>query len=390
MKFQDNNNTITITLDNEGYNSSSPFRPIDDTVDLDSKDSTSNAYKELTFNKFTLNFSYQWLKKLFRDYNNVANKFANDIVKKAALNYFYMGSAINIVQKENSQYIREKDIESQLASQYEDISKSVITLTINPSKILKTKYSLVFLPKGIDKVELAFLPKSLFDSIKQNQKDFDKVWYVEVLIDFSLLSSKYTKETISATDEVFKTNFDIPMTKFSLEHSNVSMTFSEGDLFISIAQGTGDIKSVKEAIDNINLMFLSKEEKDAKYSAFLHKALFGKKIFSVFKLKDIDFSRINVTGLVRASVFRADYYYSEILLPIYLELIGETSLKFNICSDSDKRTKYGFFTKGFLNKDLKEDEPIDDKFNYFFCYDYDDSVKEYDVKQSELPYPNFK
>jgi len=390
MKFQDNNNSITITLDNEGFNDSSPFRPIEETVALDSTNSSSNVYKELTFNKFTLVFSYQWLKKLFRDYNNVANKFADDIVKKATLNYFHMGSAINIVQTENSQYNREKEIESELMSQYEDIAKSTISLTINPNKILKTKYSLIFMPQGVDKINLSFIPKSLFDSIKKNQKDFDKVWYVEAILDFSLLSSQYTKDTTSVVKDIFATSFNVPMAKYSLEHNNIEMIFSEGTLLISIAQGTGQILEVKKAVNDINSFFLTKDEKNANYSAFLHKALFAKKLFSVFKLKDVDISNFSLNGLTKASHFKADYYYSEILTPIYLELIGENSLKFNICTDSDKRTKYGFFTKGFLNRDLKNDEAIDDKFNYFFCYDYDDNVKEYDVKQSELPYPNFK
>ena len=87
------------------------------------------------------------------------------------------------------------------------------------------------------------------------------------------------------------------------------------------------------------------------------------------------------------------YIYGDIFFPFYLETLETDIVNFNICSDSENRTKYGYFSKAALNSNTNPDVEFTEKgfkFDGFFTLDTTDNVKKVKVTESDLPFPSFE
>jgi len=315
------------------------------------------------------------------------NFFGDINTKKALINICKIGNPFVSIEKQLV-----KDVvsnETNYAKEYSRLMNQDLVFEWSGT-FLSMQYVLVIFPISIESMDVVLVPKDLFDYAK-NQGKIKDLFYYAFLVD--LANSEAETEDVTTDRDVYSVSATVPVYKISeKEYENLKYMNTFNVILRNLsAYGNTGVQGLLKAYRKV-ISFLTGQEVTIPIETAIGKLYGATGVFVIRDLNPHGKSVINYKHYMynTATEVKDVYYYGDIPFPIYLESKKVTERKFNIVTDSTERNRYGFFTKNGIDLFIKPDEPLDEDFDYFFGYDYEERLDAYEVSKKDLPYNDFK
>jgi len=348
--------------------------------------------KKIDDENLTIKIQFKALKKIIAKMDLVFNN--SPLNKKKMSNILNFGNPIMTAKNKTINNL-ENEIKSNLTEteqQYRSLIFKDISFNLE-MKIYKTEYVLLFLPYSYNSFCVSLVSKSIFKKYMESDEGkgfIENVFFFALNIDLSTVEvDDEASKSIKPDYCVLEDKIQTPTIEFSQDKveccfyntffTNLNNTFNK------------DRKLINDAKKTIHFIAGNTENKNNKLKYFIGKSKFSDKIHILTEVVEKKWEEGSVASY--CGKLNLKYIYGDLLFPFYLEAAQEDVVNFNICTDSEDRTKFGYFTKGILNSNIENDEEFKEnnfKFDGFFSLDNVSYIKEVDVSKEDLPFPFFK
>ena len=362
---------------------------------------TDKKYRKMKVNTVKFSIPFDKFNNICRLWNNQFNNYASFEERKTILDLMSLSGLVNTNIK-NPYDI--SSIENELKGQYNTLSKNPIEIEITIPKgdyLYHCDYYLIFKPTSALFVDIELVPVDKFNNADKDK--IDGYFFFAIKILFSRLqdgidsTSDKDKPTVLTLD-----TFQLPMATKTITYSDYVLVNTTAHFLTSkiTPQGvspkavfsayedlskfvTAKPKSSKSGSANSN----QKKDKDKDKKEYYFYKEWGSK--SVMCLTEISSKKKAYQGEGYFAKLKKTFIYPGVFFPIYLELKTNSFLSFYACEDSEKRSRFGFFSNDYLGDNLQQDKALFDDFNAFFVYDFLPDLANPIISKTDLDIPDF-
>ena len=332
--------------------------------------------------------------KTFRDIITKLNIVYNTSSKtKKITSVLNMGTPI-IIRESEVLKDAEKEMKNnltQMETEYQQNLEGEIRIPFT-GKLYATDYVVLIIPNSFNSFDSILIQANIFKKYidSESGKEFLKDTFMYVLtLSLGNVKVEDDAEETNKPEHIFtEISIEIPTIKRTVD--NVNCDF-DNTFFADVTLSFGKNSSLIQSTRNAVYLMAGDYKKIEGFKYFFGKSKVSDNIHVLTEVK----KKRPLKGTINSynGTIKLTYIYGAIFFPFYLAKKDNGLINFNVCNNSEDRTKFGYFTKGALNKNINKDAPFNEnKFNFngFFTLDSVEFVKEIDVKQEDLPFPKFE
>lgn len=384
MDIHADNNNIYITIDDQsvsdGQSFSNTLKSIDWTNIKDSKE-----YRKFKPNNIEIEIPYNVFLETVKLWNIQFNTIEDGETKKTIENVMSLSSVISI-----NHSLKHTEIEHELINKYGLVKNQVIHFKIENYTLYNTDYMLFIYPQKFNSFNVQLVPIDKYNAIKPKEKA--KHFYLAIKIPLSYLSNQLTD--IKAIPNKVGENVEIIIPTATSEIKLDNTSFKDNLFFLINSVTPKNINSSDITRKYLEVCRLAvcpeainaKNSKDSKKYGFIFKAWHTDNVIQIIQADTTTHTSCGDFVITGKIIF----LYSELLFPLFIQLTKvQSDIKYNYCSNSKERSRYGFFSEGYLGLEVQKDQPLFNDFNGFFVYDNEKEIKLDTVNSKSLNVPDF-
>ena len=385
MNIQADSNNIYVTIDSPETKDGQPFSSTLDSIDWKGARG-GREYRKFKPNCVQVEIPYKVFVETVKLWNVQFNTIGDVETKKTVENIISLANVIAFYSQPDY-----KTIEHDLINKYGTVKNQSINFKFENMSLYNTDYMLIIYPQKFNQFNAQLVPIDSYNAL--SDKERVKHFFLAIKIPLSYLSDQLTdkKEIPSSIGN----SLDVIIPTATSEQELKDTRFEDNFFFLinSITPTDKDSSDIMKRYLQLGGLaacpesITSKKEQDKKKKAFIFKAWHTDNVYQIIVANNIKHSgskELFITGKII-------YLYSELLFPLYVHIEQpQADIQYNYCTDSKKRSRYGFFSEGYLGIELEKDKPLFDNFDGFFLYDNQKNIKVVEVGTKSLSVPDFK
>lgn len=340
-------------------------------IDVDTK------YSKIEADSLKVTIPYSVFFEMAKLWNNQFNNIEPLQVKKTVLGLMSLASVIEEEKKTDDK----KAIENELKETYEIVKKKPLEIIFNKIELYNCNYYLYMHPKSSMVVDVSLVPEDIFNKIDPDT--LDKSFYLAVKMPISNLQDGINDDKAAVPKKVFHVeDFILPLVKKEISVKKGAVIALKSYFLANELTPSGiSSKNVLSKYKKLSAFVLGSQNETYVYKAWGSNNL--------IVATEIIAKKLLPHSMQYGAVIKKTYIYSKIFFPVFLEFVDNEFLLYYACRDSNKRSRYGFFSEDYLGASEDKDKPIYKDFNSFFVYDFTNNLNVFPINVNELNYPDF-